>query len=101
MNAAELAELIAEYFEATGYPFLGKPEVRSAPPEVYPLVVIWDDSAEITRVIACCADGEFSQVQDALHYAETMAAVMEVEGEAPCGTACHAAWPGGFINSQE
>ncbi len=99
MNAAELAAMIAQHFEAVGYPFPGKPEVRLAPPEIYPLVVVWDDNAEVTRVIGCCA-GE-AELKDALSYAETMATVMEVTGEAPCGTVCHAAWAGGFINSKE
>lgn len=99
MNAAQLADLIARHFAALGYPFPAAPEVRLAPPEVFPLVVLWDDDAQITRVIACC--DRDAQLKQALGYAEAMAALMEVTGQAPCGTACHVAWQGGFINSDE
>lgn len=50
-------------------------------------MVIWDDAAEITRVIACC-DNE-GNMADAKSYAETMAAVLEVSGEAITGAIGH------------
>lgn len=96
MDAAELAAMIAQHFESVGYPFPGKPEVHGT--EKYPVVVVWDDNAEITRVIGCCVDE--SELANALLAAEGWAEALEKTNEAPCGTVCHAAWTGGFINSE-
>lgn len=97
MNATELAAMIAQHFELVGYPFPGKPEIDDCGD--YPLVLVWDDLAEVTRVIACCIDE--AQIKDALRYAEQEAEIMAIAGEAPCGTVCHAAWMGGFVNGEE
>lgn len=99
MKAMELAEQMKGFFDGIGYPFPGEAELRPSPPELYPLIVVWDGTAEIIRVIACC--DEAAKLKEALGYAETMAAVMEVTGQAATGTGCHAAWSGGFINSEE
>lgn len=97
MNAAQLAVEVAAYIESIGYPFPGKPDIYGT--DKYPLVVIWDDRAEVTRVIGCCTSE--ADLPNALTAAQGWAEALERTGEAPCGTACHAVHPAGFITSEQ
>ncbi len=74
----ELAQKLAAFFEQLDYPFLGV-ELRTG--ERYPLVSLWHDASETTRFIACARTPD--QLQDAVHYAETMAAVEAMNSPMP------------------
>ncbi len=49
--ALQMAVDLAAWFVRTGYPYLGKPTLDLDGP--YPLVTVWDDSREVTLMIAC------------------------------------------------
>jgi hypothetical protein len=73
-----LARKLIEFFEALDYPFLGA-TLRLE--ERYPLVQLWHDTTESTRIIACAKTPD--QMHDAQHYAETMAAVEALDSPMP------------------
>ncbi|MBA3867766.1 MAG: hypothetical protein H0X30_01280 [Anaerolineae bacterium] len=81
---------MADFFRAKDYPILGV-EVQFG--GAFPLVMLWDDDAQISRFIACTVNDD--QVLDALLYAKEIAEQEEAAGNAPCGALGSMAWPGG------
>jgi hypothetical protein len=79
---------VADFFKAKGDPFYG---VEVKPGQPFPLVLLWDDAAQVTRVIACTVDG--SELVKATSWAAMMAAFEERDGNAPCGAVAAAVCP--------
>lgn len=82
---------VAEFFKAKGYPFYGV-EVKLGQP--FPLVLLWDDAAQVTRVIACTVD-EW-QTQRAFDFALVQSTLQELSDEAACGAVAAAVWSDGW-----
>lgn len=89
------AEHVADFFKAKGDPFYGV-EVRQGQP--FPLVLLWDDAAQVTRVIACTVD-EW-QTQRAFDFALVQSTLQELSDEAACGAVAAAVWPDGWRIAQ-
>lgn len=89
--ALQLAVDLAAWFVRTGYPYLGKPTVDLDGP--FPLVMMWDDSREVTLMIACT---ELTwAVHDAVEFVERKVLDLGYETSA-MGMALH----NGFIYEQ-
>lgn len=81
---------VADFFRRKDYPFLGV-EVKPGAP--FPLVTLWDDNAEASRVIACTCDE--NELENAACYASVMASVKEVSFPGTTVMSC-GVWPGGW-----
>lgn len=88
MTAEEIARKLADTFREAGYPYCGEPEVQLDGD--YPLVIIWDNEALSTLVIACTAN---RHDYNAKRFAEYIAGYMETHDLAPCGAIGYFAHP--------
>lgn len=83
MNTAErLLQEITDF----GYPLLG---AELIPDGAFPIIELWDDSIETTRIIAVVQRIEDKDA--ALAYAESYGESLGYE-QAPCGWLCSVAW---------
>jgi len=85
------AEQVAAFFRQKGDPFYGV-EVRHGEP--FPLVLLWDDAAQVTRVIACTV-AEW-ETQYAFDFALVQSTLQELSDEAACGAVAAVVWPDGW-----
>lgn len=71
---------VADFFRRKGDPFYGV-DLRLSPP--FPLVLLWDNNALMTQVIACTVNE--AELENATAFAEEQAVFEEECGNAPCG----------------
>lgn len=91
MTSEAFAQHVGDFFEEKGYPFMGI-EIKFG--GTFPLVMLWDDNAQVTRVIACIVD--MSQALDATLWVNNVAVAEMEAGRAACGALPCVVWPDGF-----